>query len=85
MKFENSRMDLSMSKRKRVLSASGIKTGTARLVGTSLERIISEVSTFLKDPDRYRAMGNAINSYGNDRAAKRIVKVLKTSFKKTAQ
>jgi UDP-N-acetylglucosamine 2-epimerase (non-hydrolysing) len=50
-----------------------IEAGTARLVGTSRERIVEGTARLLDDPAAYRAMANAANPFGDGRAAERIV------------
>lgn len=50
----------------------GIAAGTARLVGTDEDRIVSEVSTLLDDSDAYAAMARAHNPFGDGHAAARI-------------
>ncbi len=56
----------------------GLDAGTARLVGTSPERIVSAASELLDDPDSYEAMARAHNPYGDGCAAQRMVEILKT-------
>jgi len=50
-----------------------IEAGTARLVGTSRERIVGETMRILDDPSAYHAMATARNPFGDGKAAKRIV------------
>jgi UDP-N-acetylglucosamine 2-epimerase (non-hydrolysing) len=50
-----------------------IEAGTARLVGTDEDRIVTEVARLLDDPDHYAAMANAVNPYGDGQAARRSV------------
>ncbi len=50
-----------------------IEAGTARLVGTSRERIVSGVSELLDDPRAYRAMATAANPFGDGKSSARIV------------
>jgi len=50
----------------------GIAVSTARLVGTDQERIVTETSRLLDDPAAYAAMANAVNPYGDGRAAEQI-------------
>ncbi len=52
----------------------GVVAGTAKLVGTSTERIVEEASLLLDDQDEYEKMAHAHNPYGDGRAAHRIVK-----------
>ena len=50
-----------------------VEAGVARLVGTSVEGIVDEVSTLLTDPTKYSASQIDANPYGDGRAAGRIV------------
>jgi len=54
----------------------GIEAGTARLVGTDTNRIVSEVLRLLDNSEHYSAMARAHNPFGDGRASERIVKVL---------
>jgi UDP-N-acetylglucosamine 2-epimerase (non-hydrolysing) len=56
----------------------GVHAGTARLVGTSRERIIREASLLLRDEKEYRAMANAVNPYGDGRASVYIADALES-------
>lgn len=58
----------------------GVAAGTARLVGTDTDRILSEATTLLDNPDSYAAMAHAVNPYGDGHAAKRIVDSLEESL-----
>jgi UDP-N-acetylglucosamine 2-epimerase (non-hydrolysing) len=51
----------------------GVAAGTALLVGPCASRIVEHVSRLLDDPLAYAAMSNAVNPYGDGRAAERIV------------
>jgi UDP-N-acetylglucosamine 2-epimerase (non-hydrolysing) len=51
----------------------GIEAGTARLVGTHAPTIVLQASRLMDDPAAYAAMANAVNPYGDGRAAERIV------------
>lgn len=53
-----------------------VRAGTARLVGTRAEQIISEVSTLLSNRTQYNAMAHASNPYGDGNAAERIADAL---------
>jgi UDP-N-acetylglucosamine 2-epimerase (non-hydrolysing) len=53
-----------------------IQAGTARLVGTDPQRIVSETVRLLTDPAEYNRMARAVNPYGDGRAAERIVSAL---------
>jgi UDP-N-acetylglucosamine 2-epimerase (non-hydrolysing) len=53
-----------------------IQAGTARLVGTSREKIIEQTQLLMDFPDEYEIMAQAVNPYGDGRAAERIVEAL---------
>ncbi len=50
-----------------------ITAGTATLIGTDEERVVNEVGKLLHDASHYAAMANAVNPYGDGRAAERSV------------
>lgn len=54
-----------------------IEAGTVKLVGTSFDKITSEVSKLLTDSDYYDIMSKANNPYGDGRACCKIVNQLK--------
>lgn len=58
----------------------GIAAGTARLVGTDSQQIADELLLLLEDRAAYARMANAINPYGDGRAAKRIADHLEYRF-----
>jgi UDP-N-acetylglucosamine 2-epimerase (non-hydrolysing) len=49
-----------------------VEAGTAMLVGTSHDRIVSSVQRLLDNGDAYSAMANAVNPYGDGLASTRI-------------
>ncbi len=51
----------------------GVAAGTAKLVGTSTERIVAEVSLLLDAQDEYEKMARIHNPYGDGHASQRIV------------
>lgn len=53
-----------------------LDAGTVKLVGTDYDKIISEVSLLLDDPQAYAAMSQAVNPYGDGEACGRIVNAL---------
>ena len=53
-----------------------IEAGTARLVGTDTDRIVSEAERLLHDTEAYHEMANAVSPFGDGHAAERIVDVL---------
>lgn len=54
----------------------GIAAGTARLVGTDGDVILSSCETLLSDPAAYAKMAHAANPYGDGHASKRIADIL---------
>ena len=50
-----------------------IEAGTARLVGTDTDRIVSEVRRLLDDPHSFAEIAAVKNPFGDGRAAQRIV------------
>ncbi|PTW49168.1 UDP-N-acetylglucosamine 2-epimerase [Sphingomonas faeni] len=54
----------------------GVAAGTARLIGTDEDRIVSEIFTLLDDTSRYSAMARAHNPFGDGHAAAKIAKVV---------
>ena len=54
----------------------GVAAGTAKLVGTEPDRIVSEIFTLLDDKAAYEAMARAHNPFGDGHASRRIVELL---------
>jgi UDP-N-acetylglucosamine 2-epimerase (non-hydrolysing)/UDP-N-acetylglucosamine 2-epimerase (hydrolysing) len=54
----------------------GVAAGTARLVGTDVEKILFNVNVLLDDQTAYRDMAEQHNPYGDGRAGSRIVEEL---------
>lgn len=50
-----------------------LEAGTVKLVGTDAHKVIFEVSSLLEDQLYYDKMSEAVNPYGDGRAAERIV------------
>jgi UDP-N-acetylglucosamine 2-epimerase (non-hydrolysing) len=57
-----------------------VTAGTVRLVGTDEVQIVGAVRTVLHDPREYVSMANAVNPYGDGRAAERTVAALAHLF-----
>lgn len=55
----------------------GIEVGVSKLVGTKKENIIEAVRNLIENPSEYQNMAKVLNPYGDGRASKRIVKILK--------
>ena len=54
----------------------GVTAGTAKLVGTDVDTIVSEIFTLLDDNTAYSAMARAHNPFGDGQSARRIVELL---------
>lgn len=54
----------------------GVEAGTAKLVGTDADRIVTEIFTLLDDKAAYEAMARAHNPFGDGQSARRIVELL---------
>ncbi|MCW1428648.1 non-hydrolyzing UDP-N-acetylglucosamine 2-epimerase [Novosphingobium sp. JCM 18896] len=54
----------------------GVAAGTAKLVGTDADRIVTEISALLDDKAAYEAMARAHNPFGDGTSARRIVEIL---------
>ena len=57
-----------------------VKAGTAKLVGTTTNNIVAEVSALLTENAAYRRMSTAVNPYGDGHATERIVDVIVHHF-----
>ena len=53
-----------------------VTAGTVRLVGTAQERVYEEIMRLLTDTTVYAAMAEAVNPYGDGRAAQRIIEAI---------
>jgi ATP-dependent protease HslVU (ClpYQ) peptidase subunit len=54
----------------------GVTAGTAKLIGTDKDRIISEICTLLDDDAAYAAMARAHNPFGDGHASQRIAEII---------
>jgi len=54
----------------------GVEAGTAFLVGTDKDLIISKAQSLLNDPDEYAKMAKAVNPYGDGTTSNKIAKIL---------
>ncbi len=54
-----------------------LEAGTVKLVGTSYEKITTEVSKLLNNKDYYDSMSKAVNPYGDGFACPRIVNIFR--------
>ena len=58
----------------------GIEAGTAKLVGTNKQAIISEAFKLLDDQEYYEDMAKAHNPFGDGRASERISRIIAKSL-----
>ncbi|WP_287941449.1 UDP-N-acetylglucosamine 2-epimerase (non-hydrolyzing) [Sphingopyxis sp.] len=54
----------------------GITAGTAKLIGTDKDRIVTEIFSLLDDSEAYSAMARAHNPFGDGLAAQRIAEIV---------
>lgn len=54
----------------------GVEAGTAKLVGTDADAIVTEIFTLLDDKAAYDAMSRAHNPFGDGQASRQIVEIL---------
>jgi UDP-N-acetylglucosamine 2-epimerase (non-hydrolysing) len=54
----------------------GVEAGTAKLVGTDFNRLVSTMRELLEDKTVYMRMANAVNPYGEGTTSKQIVDIL---------
>ncbi|WP_290658950.1 UDP-N-acetylglucosamine 2-epimerase (non-hydrolyzing) [Kocuria sp.] len=57
-----------------------VTAGTVKLIGTDEERIVTEVDRLLNDADAYHEMANAVNPYGDGKAAERSLAAIEQMF-----
>lgn len=55
----------------------GVNAGTAKLVGTNKDLIVSELSLLLDDKSAYEKMAKAVNPYGDGTSCKQIAEIIK--------
>jgi UDP-N-acetylglucosamine 2-epimerase (non-hydrolysing) len=53
-----------------------VEAGTAKVIGVETEAIVQEVESLMSDARIYRNMANAVNPFGDGRAAERICRTL---------
>ncbi|MGN6270694.1 MAG: non-hydrolyzing UDP-N-acetylglucosamine 2-epimerase [Sphingomonas sp.] len=58
----------------------GVAAGTARLIGSLEDRIVSEIFTLLDDKQAWTAMARAHNPFGDGQAAARIARIVADGF-----
>ena len=55
----------------------GVEAGTAKIVGTDMETIISSIDLLIKNNDAYNNMSKAANPYGDGKASVKIYNYIK--------
>jgi len=53
-----------------------VTAGTAKLVGTNPERVVTAAAELLSNPQAYEAMATAINPFGDGQASQRILQIV---------
>lgn len=59
-----------------------VVAGTVKLIGTHKQRLVDEVSLLLDSEEAYAGMANAVNPYGDGKAAERTVAAIRWKFSK---
>ncbi|RJF90799.1 non-hydrolyzing UDP-N-acetylglucosamine 2-epimerase [Sphingomonas cavernae] len=54
----------------------GVAAGTAKLIGTDKDRIVSEIFTLLDDDAAWSAMARAHNPFGDGKSSRRIARIV---------
>lgn len=54
----------------------GIEAGTAKLLGINKDKVFKEIDLLINDREEYEKMANAVNPYGDGKAAEKIVKII---------
>ncbi|MGP9734871.1 non-hydrolyzing UDP-N-acetylglucosamine 2-epimerase [Brachybacterium sp. AOP42-C2-15] len=57
-----------------------VVVGTVKLIGTHKQRLVDEVALLFDSEEAYLGMANAVNPYGDGRAAQRTIDAIKWKF-----
>ena len=57
-----------------------VEYGTVKLVGTDIEKIVSEANVLLQNSDAYEKMSKSVNPYGDGKASERIADAILKYF-----
>lgn len=57
-----------------------VQAGTVKVIGTELERVVSETSLLLDDNAEYQRMARSVNPYGDGHASERILEAIRYWF-----
>ena len=60
----------------------GVAAGTAKLVGTDKDRIVSEIFNLLDDSEAYAAMSRAHNPFGDGKSGERIARIIANAHRR---
>lgn len=60
-----------------------VQTGTVKVIGTELDRVVQETSLLLEDFNEYQKMARSINPYGDGHASERILEAIRYHFQLT--
>lgn len=66
--------------RKETERPEGIESGTAKLAGTDRNTIYEYLNVLINNKDEYKKMANAVNPYGDGRAAEYIINAIKNKM-----
>ena len=66
--------------RKETERPEGIEAGTAKLAGTDKLNIYNELNMLINNEEEYKKMANAVNPYGDGKAAEYIIEAIKNNF-----
>ena len=58
----------------------GMEAGTAKLVGTDPEKIVTESELLLNNNDHFSMMSNAVNPYGDGTTSQQILEIFKQAL-----
>ena len=58
----------------------GVQAGTAKMVGTDVNKIVNSVIELIESEAKYAKMANSINPYGDGKASIKIVDILERHF-----
>ena len=61
-------------------SPEAVDAGTVKLVGTDIDKIVSEANELLRNPEAYLRMSKSINPYGDGVASQRIADAILRYF-----
>jgi len=66
--------------RKETERPEGIEAGTAKLAGVDKQNIYTELNNLINNKQEYKKMANAVNPYGDGKAAQYIVDAIRKNM-----